>query len=193
MIDREKHDTAVIVSGLPRSGTSMLMSMLAAGGIPALTDRKRPADRHNPNGYFEHAGATRLTHNPDWIREAAGNAVKVISFQLYHLPDNVRCDILFIERSLAEMLASQRAMLDAPAPLDDREDRRMAALYEAHLDHVRRWLASRPNFRTLYLEHRRVLDDPAAAAEVIAHFLERPLDTQAMAARVDGNLYRQRR
>jgi hypothetical protein len=193
MLEPNQRQTTIVVSGLPRSGTSMLMAMLAAGGLPLLVDQRRPPDQHNPGGYFEHAGAAQLDRNTDWLRDGAGRAVKIISLQLYHLPAVRPYDVLFIERSLAEILASQRAML---GPTQDTattgDEARLAALYESHVVHVKRWMATQPHMRTLFLEHRAVLENPAAAAEKIRTFLAIPIDLSAMAAAVAPALYRQR-
>lgn len=193
MLEHNQRETTIVVSGLPRSGTSMLMAMLAAGGLPLLVDHRRPPDQHNPRGYFEHAGAAQLARKTDWLHGSAGCAVKIISLQLYHLPVVRPYDVLFIERSLPEILASQRAMLGPMSitPTTD-DEAHLTALYETHLGHVKRWIAGQPHMRTLFLEHRAVLENPAVAAKKIRIFLATPLDTSAMAAAVAPALYRQR-
>lgn len=111
-INRDDHSTVVIVSGLPRSGTSMMMSMLKAGGMELLVDSQRKADDDNPKGYYELEKVKNLRHDNSWLNEASHKAVKVISILLYQLPEDIRYKIIFIKRNLDEVLASQQLMLE---------------------------------------------------------------------------------
>src|SRR5215207_9218271 len=92
LFSRSNQNTAskqsvVIVSGLPRSGTSMMMRMLAEGGLPVLTDELRGADDDNPQGYLELEVVRQLKEgNVRWLENAQGKAVKVISSLLDYLP-----------------------------------------------------------------------------------------------------------
>ena len=184
-----------VVSGLPRSGTSMLMRMLQAGGMPILTDEVRAADADNPKGYFEFERVKRLAADKDWLPLAQGRAVKVISFLLTELPPDRAYRVVFIRRALSEVLASQRAMLarrDIPVADPAADDRRMGALYRKHLWQAEGWLAVQPNIRTLYVDHRSAIAHPADTARAVAEFLGGSLDVEAMAAAVDPALHRQR-
>ena len=184
-----------VVSGLPRSGTSMLMRMLDAGGMPVLADEVRAADDDNPKGYFEFDRVKRLTMDKDWLPLAEGKAVKVISFLLGELPADRAYRVVFIRRALSEVLASQRAMLvrrDIPVADPAADDRRMGALYRKHLWQVEAWFAVQPNIRVLYVEHRDAIACPADAARAMAEFLGGGLDVAAMAAAVEPGLHRQR-
>lgn len=187
------NEEIVIVSGLPRSGTSMLMKMLDAGGIPPLTDHIRTADEDNPKGYYEFERVKQLETDKDWLPQAQGKAVKIISFLLPHLPAEYTYRVLFLRREVTEVLASQRQMLlrrgEAP---DKTPDDRMALLYGKHLAQVEGWMAAQPNIACTYLQHREVIAQPAAAAETINAFLGGTLDAAAMAAVVDPALHRQR-
>ena len=132
----------------------MLMRMLQAGGLPVLTDEMRAADADNPKGYFEFERVKRLADDKEWLPQARGRVVKVISFLLAELPRDYAYRVIFIRRSLPEVLASQRAMLarrDIPVADPAADDRRMGALYRKHLWQVEGWLALRPNIRTLYV------------------------------------------
>ena len=190
---RRSADPVVVVSGLPRSGTSMLMGMLAAGGLPLVTDGVRRADTDNPNGYYELEQVKELDKATDrsWLGDARGKGLKVISFLLQHLPDTYDYKILFVNRSLPEVLASQKKMLqrrgEAPGEADDDE---MATLFEAHLRKVETQLASRPNCDVLYVEHRETLNAPGKVADEINRFLGDRLDVEAMTQVVDEQLYR---
>lgn len=184
----------IVVSGLPRSGTSMAMRMLEAGGVPLVTDGIRSADASNPHGYFELERVKTLdaAAEASWLREARGRAVKVVSALLTHLPEQYDYQVVFMTRGLDEVLASQNAMLAARGEAVGPDDHRMRAAYETHLAQVDRFLARRPCFSVLRLEHRAAVSDPPAAARRIAAFLGRPLDEARMAAAVDRSLHRQR-
>ena len=189
-------EPVVVVSGLPRSGTSMVMQMLSAGGLACATDGIRAADEDNPRGYFEVERVRRLDKEGDrsWLQEYQGRAVKVISFLLRHLPGDLRYRVLLIHRDLQEVLASQRRMLlrrgEDPDAVPEPE---MARTFADHLREVEAFLEEAGNFDTLRLDHGRVLADPAAAAGAIDGFLGGGLDRGAMAAAVDGSLHRNRR
>ena len=181
-----------VVSGLPRSGTSMLMRMLAAGGMPILDDGRRGADPDNPRGYFELEAVKGTARDASWIRAAPGKAVKVISYLLPHLPSDLEYRVLFLRRDLAQVVRSQRAMLDRlGAGLEETDARARGALAE-HLAEVESWLDGKPHIRRLGVGHARVLADPRREAERMAAFLDVALDPDAMAGAVEPGLWRQR-
>lgn len=182
-----------VVSGLPRSGTSMAMRMLAAGGMPILTDRIRRPDDDNPKGYYEFERVKRLKEDKAWLPDAVGKAVKIISFLLPELPPTYPCRVLFLRRAMPEVLASQRQMMMRRGEAGDADDdAQMAQAYAKHLRQVEAWIAAQPWVQALYLEHRAIIDDPRAAAGAMNAFLGGGLDAAAMAAAVDATLYRQR-
>lgn len=186
----------VVVSGLPRSGTSMAMQMLAAGGVPILTDGERTADESNPRGYFEMELVKQLGQNPDnsWLGEAQGRAVKVIAPLLEKLPLGQVYRILFMERPLQEVVASQAEMLKAKGLEGGRlSERQLAAAYLKQIDMVRGVLSKHPDkVSVLSVDYHQALSDPQGVAADISRFLGGGLDEEAMAAAVDSNLYRQR-
>jgi sulfotransferase family protein len=185
----------VIVSGLPRSGTSMAMKMLGAGGLPLLTDGARAPDTSNPAGYFEFEPVKQLDKNRDlgWLRDARGKGVKVISWLLTWLPEVYDYRVVFMQRDLDEVIASQDAMLVRRG-----ESEQIAAgdsvrtIYARHLEQVHGFLDRRRCFTTLVVNYRDVIEQPATEAGRLAGFLERPLDIERMAAAVDPRLYRNR-
>ena len=187
-------NTAItVVSGLPRSGTSMMMRMLEAAGLEIFSDGQRTADEDNPKGYYELERVKKLESDKDWVPEAEGKVVKVISALLRHLPDGYRYRVVFVEREMAEVLASQKQMLVRRGERTDGvADEKMAASFERHLERTREWLARQPNFEVLYVSHRSVVESPREAAAEVAAFLGGELDVQRMAAAVDRSLYRQR-
>ena len=184
----------VVVSGLPRSGTSMVMKMLDAAGIEVVSDGLRTADVDNPKGYFEDERVKDLAKADDrsWLREARGKAIKIISFLLKDLPAENRYRVLFVQRSVAEVLASQQKMLGHRGEEDDAQDGRMEEVYGEHLRTVKFMLGYRRHFETLFVEHRQALNEPTKVAASINDFLGGDLDVAAMAAVVDRSLYRSR-
>ncbi len=169
------------------------MQMLAAGGLSPLRDDARPADADNPRGYFEFERAKRLPHDAEWLPAARGKAVKLVYRLLSALPREFDYRIVFLQRPLAESLASQRAMLARQGrPTSALDDERLASLFEQELAACRDWLASRENLRTLFVEYHDLLRSPGEQAARLDAFLEPGLDVDAMAAAVDPDLYRQR-
>jgi hypothetical protein len=183
-----------VVSGLPRSGTSMMMKMLAAGGMPPMTDEIRAADTDNPKGYFEFERVKQLDKGDTaWVPDARGKVVKVISALLKYLPSSEQYRVIFIRRNMGEILASQRKMLiNRGEDPDKQDDAQMAMLFEKHLSQVESWLASQPNIRTLFLHYSEILADPMPQIEKINAFLGDKLDIEQMANAVDPALYRNR-
>jgi hypothetical protein len=185
----------IVVSGLPRSGTSMAMKMLDAGGVPTLADGIRAADEDNPEGYYEFERVKELDKNGDtgWLRDARGKAVKIISFLLTYLPDTFEYRVIFMDRNLDEVLASQQKMLVRRGEATGTSgDPHMRQVYQEHLAKVDRFLKARTCFATLRLGYRNVIDNPAVEARRIDEFLGGRLDVERMAAVADRRLYRHR-
>ena len=183
----------VVVSGLPRSGTSMAMKMLEAGGMQIVTDGEREADVDNPRGYYEDERVKDLAKATDksWLRASRGRAVKVISFLLKDLPPNLNYKVIFIRRDLSEVLASQRKMLDRRGETDETTDERMVELWQDQLWRANYLLRHGPQFEWVEIGYRDALQDPAAAAARINALVD-GLDERAMAGVVDPALYRNR-
>ncbi|NOZ95463.1 MAG: sulfotransferase domain-containing protein, partial [Acidobacteria bacterium] len=184
----------IVVSGLPRSGTSMAMKMLAAGGVPILSDGRRRADEDNPEGYFELEIVKTLSEAGDtsWLDHAAGKAVKIISYHLRFLPHGTPYEVIFMRRRLGEILASQDVMLARRGEAEDPNAGTLSPAYRDHLIHVQTILRLRPELRVLELWYHDVVENPLGAAREIAAFLDRRLDVEAMARAVNPSLYRQR-
>lgn len=187
----------VVVSGLPRSGTSMAMKMLHAGGLEVVTDGLRQADESNPNGYFELEAVKDLEKNGNtaWLKDARGKAVKIISLLLTVLPEDHDYRVVFMQRDLNEVLASQNRMLvqRGETPGTPEEDARLRQHYEKHLAKVHRFLGNRRCFSVLRVDYRSVLERPLVEAARIDAFVGGGLDVDRMAAVGDPALYRQRR
>ena len=182
-----------IVSGLPRSGTSLMMQMLDAGGMPVLSDGERKADTDNPKGYLEWERIKQLPKDPSLIAEAEGKVVKVISQLILSLPAGHEYRIVFMQRPLPEVLKSQDEMLRRRGNADSIGDNSgIEEHFQRHLVEVNKWLAGTTNMQVCRVHYHRVLREPKAVAEEIAAFLQVPLDINAMVAQVDGSLYRNR-
>lgn len=185
----------VVVSGLPRSGTSMMMKMLEAGGIPVWIDGVRTADDQNPKGYYELERVKELdkTLDKNWVREGRGRAVKVISSLLEHLPATNNYQVIFMNRNIQEVLDSQSKMLlqrgEAGGEVSDAA---LQKFYETHLRKVKYFLAHQPGLSVLDVTYADVVADPARMAERIRTFLGANLDVAGMTGAVDGQLYRNR-
>ncbi len=185
--------TVIIVSGLPRSGTSMMMKMLAEGGLEVLTDSIRTADEDNPNGYFELEVVKQLTEGQkDWLAGADHRLVKVISALLEHLPPEHTYKILFMERQIAEILASQKKMLARRNETSTIGDADMEAQFREHLKAIKYWLARQPNMEVMYVDYNRMMADPDAYCQKIADFVGLPLDVEKMKSVPNEQLYRNR-
>jgi len=182
-----------IVSGLPRSGTSLMMQILAAGGMPILTDGQRGADHDNPRGYYEFEAVKDTRRNPGWLALAVGKAVKKVHVLLYDLPACSSYRVILMKRKLEEVLASQRAMLDrqgkkganlAPAQL--------AAVYQKQLTQLENWLSKQDHFRTLAVNYNDLVAEPKEPIQAVNQFLGGDLDCEAACRAVEPGLYRQR-
>jgi hypothetical protein len=183
----------VVVSGLPRSGTSMAMKMLEAGGLGVVTDGLRAADEDNPKGYYEDERVKDLYREGDktWLRDSRGKVIKIISFLLKSLPADNNYKVLFMHRNLKEIVASQNKMLARRGEKNDTPDERAVALLDEQVRDARFFLR-RPQFDVMELNYREILDAPGPVAVRMAAFVGGPLDVQKMTQVVDVQLYRNR-
>ena len=173
----------------------MAMQMLAAAGVPVVTDGIRQAGEDNPKGYFEDERVKDLhKENEDrsWTRDARGKAIKIISFLLKDLPETNNYKVIFMKRALPEVLASQKKMLERRNETDGSGDERMLELWENHLWRVSYLLKHADQFESLEIAYSDVIGDPLREARRIRDFLELKADPEKMAAAVDESLYRNR-
>ncbi len=181
----------IVVSGLPRSGTSLVMQMLQRGGIEVVTDGHRAADIDNPRGYFEFEGAKSIKHDSSWLPAARGKAVKLVSQLLYDLPASEFYRVLFMDRDLDEVLKSQEKMLrrlNRPtAPVEH-----VRRSFQVHLARLHAWLQEQPHMNVLVVPFAELMQRPQGQAARIAEFLDGRPDSAAMAAAIDRTLYRNR-
>ncbi|MDB2657166.1 alkaline phosphatase family protein [Crocinitomicaceae bacterium] len=179
----------VVVSGLPRSGTSMMMQMLAVGGLNPLTDNVRKEDESNPKGYFEYEKTKRLHKDNSWLHEAEGKVIKVVAPLLKHLPANFRYKIVFMTRDLDEVLASQDKMLGR---VGAKPQEGVRESFEKELQKLDQRMEQEPGFEVIKIAFKDVVENPKEPAKLIAEFLGEDLDIQAMTDQVEAKLYRNR-
>jgi len=181
------------VSGIPRSGTSLMMQMMSAGGMPVLTDGQRSADDNNPRGYFELEAVKSLARNQDVLAQAEGKVVKVISSLLPSLPKHLEYRVIFMCRPLEEVVSSQNRMLERlgkevpPTPTGS-----VIAAFQEHLRKVRSWLSQQPNIAVLYVDYPAVVQAPEEQIAKICVFLGRELDRAAMIRQIERSLHREK-
>jgi hypothetical protein len=186
------NDFITVVSGLPRSGTSMMMRILDQGGLPVMTDGIRAADEDNPRGYYEFELVKRLDKDASWLRDAYNKALKVIYIFLYHLPPEHRYKVLFLRRNLDQVVASQNVMLGNRNEKRTLDDEQLVRSYHRQLRHLYAWLKQRNNFEVLYVDYEDILSDPEDAVLEVVGFLGRPLNAQAMIQAIEPSLHRNR-
>ena len=182
-----------IVSGLPRSGTSMMMKMLEAGGMETVQDGIRKSDEDNPGGYYEFETVKQIKENASWLDMAAGKVVKILFNFLYDLPLDKHYQIIFMERDIDEVLASQNKMLERRGEVNKINDQEMAALFRVELPKIKDWLAKQGNFEVRYIHYTNVLNNSDGTAHLMNQFLEYPLNTKEMVKIIDRSLYRNRK
>lgn len=191
----QKQDYITVVSGLPRSGTSMMMSALEAGGMTILNDRVRSADGNNPKGYFEFERVKKLPEGDTrWLADAQGKAVKVISALLAFLPDEYAYRVIFMERDMEEILASQARMLERTGKDNQHlvSDQELRESYQRHLDDTRTWLAGQNWIETIYVSYNNILCEPTETFQRVARFFGGSVSPEQMVKVVDESLYRER-
>lgn len=181
----------VVVTGLPRSGTSLMMRMLEQGGMSVLVDEQRPADEDNPLGYYEYGPARALQADASWLLGAEGRAVKLVSLLVGELPKGPRYQVLLMRRALGEVLASQRKMLlRLGQAWRAEDDDRLGALYERQLGRLEASLALREDIDVMDVHYHRLVREAEGEVSRVVGFLGRRLNQDLMIRAVDVRLYR---
>jgi len=182
-----------VVSGLPRSGTSMMMRMLEAGGLEVLTDHVRRPDDDNPNGYYEFEAVKQTKEDARWLEASPGKAVKMVYRLLYDLPADRSYRVLFMRRKLDEVLASQKVMLERHGSADSVSEAQMAALFHAEIERFYEWVKRQSHIELIDVDYNRMIEQPRAEIARVNRFLGTELDVDAMASVIDSSLYRNRK
>lgn len=182
-----------VVSGIPRSGTSLMMQMMTAGGMPPLTDGQRAADANNPRGYYELESVKSLSRNAEVVGQAEGKVVKIISSLLFTLPKQFEYRVIFMCRPLEEVVSSQNRMLERLGKeVPTTSTASVIAAFQEHLTKVKSWLSQQPNIAVLYVDYPAVLEAPEREAGRICAFLGRQLDVAAMIRQIEQSLHREK-
>jgi hypothetical protein len=189
----KEEDPINIVSGLPRSGTSMMMQMCEAGGLEPLTDQQRRPDIDNLKGYYELEQVKKLEKDTSWLPDARGKVVKVISVLLRHLPSEYTYKVIFMHRDMEEVIASQKQMLLRRGEPQRFKDEDLARMFGNHLQQVEQWLRDQRNLAVLSVDYNELLKKPLEKIAEIKKFLGNGVNDAAMMAVVDNSLYRQRK
>jgi len=189
-----QQEIVTIVSGLPRSGTSMMMKILETGGLKVLTDNLRTADEDNPKGYYEFEKVKQLKEDIVWLDDAKGKVVKIISALLKDLPSNYTYKVIFMLRKMEEILASQKKMLIRRGePTDNTSDEKMTEVFQNHLKQIETWIDQQKNIDVIFIKYHEVLENPNENIKKVNEFLGNILDEEKMKSAVDQNLYRNKR
>jgi len=191
LTSREFTDPVVVVSGLPRSGTSLMMQMLHNGGLEILTDGIREADESNPKGYFEFEAVKRLHTDTSWLSDAKNKGVKIISHLLPELPAKYQYKVILMEREMEEIILSQHVMLERLGKV--RKGTYMGSVdmtFRQNLEKIAVWADEREHVDIIYVKYADVIENPEKEARRICLFLNMDLDIEKMCQAVDQSLYR---
>jgi tetratricopeptide (TPR) repeat protein len=182
-----RKDQIVIVSGLPRSGTSLMMQMLHKGGIEVLTDHDRKADESNPKGYFEYNPVMSIHKDNFWLGEAKNKSVKVVAPLLKFLSPEYRYKVIFMNRDLTEIIKSQQKMIGKNP---DVLPFKLFEAFNKQLDQVEIWKQKEPGVELMYLNYKDVLDNTDDVINKLSSFIGLDLNASEMIGCVDKTLYR---
>ncbi len=186
-------DTITIVSGLPRSGTSMMMKILEAGGMEIVTDNIRKANEDNPHGYYEYEKVKEIKKDTSWLKETRGKAFKMISQLLYDLPSDENYKVIFMRRDMNEILASQKKMLERMGNSEGEiSDEKMGKFFNKHLSQLTEWFEERENIDVLFVNYNALVVNPDEQIKPLCQFLNDKLLVEQAVKVIDQSLYRNR-
>ncbi|GLB48592.1 alkaline phosphatase family protein [Neptunitalea lumnitzerae] len=179
----------VVVSGLPRSGTSMMMQVLSNGGLTPMTDDLRKADTSNPKGYFEYKPVMNLHNDNSWLGEAQNKVVKIVAPLLKFINRKYRYKVIFMNRDIHEVVQSQQKMIGKdPGTLPVK----LLNAFTKQLNDIAFWKNNEPGVELLYVNYTDMLKNPDKEIENICKFIGSDLDKKAMKNSIDTSLYRNR-
>jgi hypothetical protein len=184
----------IVVSGLPRSGTSMMMQMLKVSGVDLVMDDTRKPDLYNTRGYYEYEKVKEIKKDTSWLDGIQGKAVKIISQLLYHLPESHQYKIIFMQRNMEEIISSQNKMLSSRGRGSDViNDTIMAEKFERHLEKIRKWIVNQGNIECLYIHYNNIIEDPIKTITKLNDFFDNQINIRPMLKVIDKSLYRIRK
>lgn len=191
----------IVVSGLPRSGTSLMMRLLEAAAVPVLQDAARPPDESNPRGYYELSAVRATATDARWVARAPGHAVKVIHRLLAALPRDRVYRVIVMRRPMREVVASQDRMLarlGEPAagrlgePAAGLPSARLEAVLAAQLEEATALLDREPCFTWMGVDVHALIDDPETEIARVLDFLGLPARPAGLAHVVEPALLGER-
>jgi uncharacterized protein YcaQ len=172
----------------------MMMRMIDEGGIPALIDHVRAADEDNPKGYYEFEPVKQTKKDSSWVADAVGKVVKMVYLLLYDLPEGFRYRVVFTRRNLSEVLESQDIMLQRRGKSQGEvSHEQLVEHFRGQIEKIEGWLADQPHFEVVYIDYNELMKDPGPSVDRMNDFLGGELDTDAMRAVIDPDLYRRRK
>ena len=182
-----------VVSGLPRSGTSLTMQMIHAGGVPALTDEIRRADADNPRGYYEYEPVKKTKQDPSWVAGAVGKVVKMVHLLLKDLPTTFQYRVVFTRRSLDEVVQSQNVMLERQGKsTEGLPPERLKQIFATQIEEIQSFMRQHADrFMFQEVDYNELVKTPAPVVGRLSDFLD-GLDRAAMLKAIDASLYRNR-
>ncbi len=178
-----------IVSGLPRSGTSLMMQILEAAGLPTFTDGKRTPDESNQKGYYEHDQVAGLMNQTDttWLHQAKGHSLKVVAPLLSKLPKELKYRVLFMERNIQDVLQSQSTMLTRLGKKSGTGNIEKA--YHQQVEAAKTWLHDQ-NIPAISIPFEDLVHTPAPLLQNISTFLGLPHPSEAMEQAINPQMHR---
>jgi predicted AlkP superfamily phosphohydrolase/phosphomutase/tetratricopeptide (TPR) repeat protein len=190
-VAKDNNESIIIVSGLPRSGTSLMMQILDKAGMTLFTDNSRIPDDNNPKGFFEHEAVKRLARDNTWLKETKGKVVKIIAPLLFALPEKFIYKIIFMNRNIHEVILSQQKMLTS-------EGRAKEGTFSISLNNsfsnilkkVENWRERSHHVEILYIEHKELIKNPVIEINKVKQFLDFEVSAQELSKIIDRNLYR---
>lgn len=178
----------IVVTGLPRSGTSLMMQILDRAGIPILQDGKRESDISNPKGYYELEAVKGIVQDNSFLDGAEGKAVKIVAPLPLHMNTSNNYRVIFMRRDLEEILLSQEKMLNKD---QTSEREKFRTIYEFHIKKTYRFFQEN-NIPYLDVSYNELMDNPAETLKTVVNFLNVDADPAVLAGVVSPELYRNR-
>ena len=182
-----RENQIVIVSGLPRSGTSVMMQMMDKGGLDVLTDGNRKSDDSNPKGYFEYDPVMSLHKDNTWLDKAQNKSLKVVAPLLKFLDPKFRYKVIFMNRDLTEVVKSQQKMIGKNPdvlPIN------LFEAYKKHLRQVEIWKEREPGVELIYVDYKDVINNTKKVVDKVVSFIGVDMNKNEMENCVDKSLYR---
>lgn len=173
-----------IVTGLPRSGTSLIMQMLYSGGLPVFADSTRKADQHNEKGYFEHPDVDNIRKDNSFLKNCRGKAVKIVAHRMYWLDDSLNYRVIYMHRNIHSTCRSQEEMIKVRG----KQPEDIEVVKQKYLNFLDRFLNDFQDWDMKEFNYEDILDEPRLHSYYMAKFLSLSLDTRKMSKAVDREL-----